>query len=250
MNRALSSPFGGSWSRSASASRAARTSRPPLRRRASAAPRRSTSRPRSSPSRPSRSSFALTGVLSSNERTDLAANAAGRVVKTFVERGDHVAAGRRSSRSSTRAPRRSRAPRPRPTRRAPPSSSKNAQADCERYVSLLAKGAITQQEYDKQTTSCQTQAASEEAARARAAEAAQTLTDCVDPRAVRRRHRRALRPRRRLRARRHARRHAPRRRPAAPRAHRPRGQRRQRAPGARRHLRDRGASRAAPSPPP
>ncbi len=35
----------------------------------------------------------LTGVLSSNERTDLAANAAGRVVKTFVERGDHVASG-------------------------------------------------------------------------------------------------------------------------------------------------------------
>src|SRR5215831_7522261 len=35
----------------------------------------------------------LTGVLSSDERTDLAANAAGRVVKTFVERGDHVAQG-------------------------------------------------------------------------------------------------------------------------------------------------------------
>jgi len=35
----------------------------------------------------------LTGELSSNERTDLAANATGRVIKTFVERGDHVAQG-------------------------------------------------------------------------------------------------------------------------------------------------------------
>jgi membrane fusion protein (multidrug efflux system) len=42
---------------------------------------------------------------------------------------------------------------------------------------LLAKGAITQQEYDKQTTSCHTQAASEEAARARAEQAVQTVAD-------------------------------------------------------------------------
>jgi membrane fusion protein (multidrug efflux system) len=54
---------------------------------------------------------------------------------------------------------------------------KNVRADCQRYVSLLAKGAITQQEYDKQATSCQTQAASEQATRVRAAEAVQTVTD-------------------------------------------------------------------------
>jgi membrane fusion protein (multidrug efflux system) len=53
----------------------------------------------------------------------------------------------------------------------------NAHADCERYVGLLAKGAITQQEYDKQHTNCETQTANAEAARARAAEATQSLSD-------------------------------------------------------------------------
>ena len=37
--------------------------------------------------------LALTGVLRGKRQTDLAANAAGRVVKTFVERGDHVKQG-------------------------------------------------------------------------------------------------------------------------------------------------------------
>jgi RND family efflux transporter MFP subunit len=68
--------------------------------------------------------LSLTGELSSNERTDLAANASGRVIKTFVERG-----------------------------------------------------AITKQEYDRQHTSCLTQAAGAEAAKVRAAEATQALSD-------------------------------------------------------------------------
>jgi membrane fusion protein (multidrug efflux system) len=118
----------------------------------------------------------LTGELSSNERTDLAANAAGRVIKTFVERGDHVAQGAILAQLDIRSAALSRA-----EAEANGSSAteqlKNARADCQRYVSLLAKGAITQQEYDKQSTSCQTQAASAEATRVRAAEATQTLTD-------------------------------------------------------------------------
>lgn len=118
----------------------------------------------------------LTGELSSNERTDLAANAAGRVVKTFVERGDHVAQGAILAQLDTRSAALSRAEAEANVTSAT-EQLKNARADCQRYVSLLAKGAITQQEYDKQSTSCQTQAASEEAARVRAAEAVQTLTD-------------------------------------------------------------------------
>jgi multidrug efflux pump subunit AcrA (membrane-fusion protein) len=110
----------------------------------------------------------LTGELSSNERTDLAANAAGRVTKTFVERGDHVAQGALLAQLDARSAALSRAEAQANVTSAA-EQLKNAQADCERYVGLLAKGAITQQEYDKQRTSCQTQAASEEAARARAA---------------------------------------------------------------------------------
>lgn len=118
----------------------------------------------------------LTGELSSNERTDLAANAAGRVIKTFVERGDHVTQGALLAQLDARSAVLARA-----EAEANLSSSaeqlKNAQADCERYTRLLAKGAITQQEFDKQSTSCQTQAAGAEASRVRAAEAVQTLTD-------------------------------------------------------------------------
>jgi membrane fusion protein, multidrug efflux system len=118
----------------------------------------------------------LTGVLSSNERTDLAANASGRVVRTFVERGDHVAQGALLAQLDARSAALSRAEAEANVTSAA-EQLKNVQADCQRYVSLLAKGAITQQEYDKQTTSCHTQAATEEAARVRSAEALQTVSD-------------------------------------------------------------------------
>jgi membrane fusion protein, multidrug efflux system len=120
--------------------------------------------------------LALTGVLSSNERTDLAANAAGRVVRTFVERGDHVVQGALLAQLDRRSAALSRAEAEANVVSAA-EQLKNQRADCERYVSLLAKGAITQQEYDRQTTTCQTQAANEEVARTRAAEAVQTLAD-------------------------------------------------------------------------
>lgn len=120
--------------------------------------------------------LALTGVLSSNERTDLAANAVGRVVKTFVERGDHVTQGQLLAQLDARSAALSRAEAEANLASAA-DQLKNVRADCERYASLLAKGAITQQEFDKQATSCQTQAASEQATRVRAAEAVQTVTD-------------------------------------------------------------------------
>lgn len=118
----------------------------------------------------------LTGELSSDERTDLAANAAGRVTQTFVERGDHVAAGAVLAQLDARSAALSRAEAEANATSASAQLA-NARADCERYTGLLAKGAITPQEYDKQHTSCETQAASAEAARARAAEATQSLTD-------------------------------------------------------------------------
>jgi membrane fusion protein (multidrug efflux system) len=120
--------------------------------------------------------LSLTGVLSSNERTDLAANSSGRVVKTFVERGDHVAQGALLAQLDARSAALSRAEAEANVASAS-EQLKNVTADCQRYVGLLAKGAITQQEYDRQTTSCHTQASTEEAAKVRAAEAVQTLSD-------------------------------------------------------------------------
>jgi membrane fusion protein, multidrug efflux system len=118
----------------------------------------------------------LTGELSSNERTDLAANAAGRVTKTFVERGDHVASGALLAQLDARSAALTRAEAEVNVASAA-EQLKNSQADCQRYVNLLAEGAITKQEYDKQITTCQTQAATAKAASVRAAEAAQTVTD-------------------------------------------------------------------------
>jgi membrane fusion protein, multidrug efflux system len=120
--------------------------------------------------------LSLTGVLSSNERTDLAANASGRVVKTFVERGDHVTQGALLAQLDARSASLSRAEAEANVATAT-EQLKNVTADCQRYVSLLAKGAITQQEYDRQTSSCHSQASTEEAARVRAAQAVQTLSD-------------------------------------------------------------------------
>ena len=118
----------------------------------------------------------LTGVLSSNERTDLAANATGRVIKTFVERGDHVTQGAILAQIDARSAALSRAEAEANATGAA-SQLKNLRADCERYGALLAKGAISQAEYDKQSTSCLTQASTEEGARVRAAAASQTVAD-------------------------------------------------------------------------
>jgi len=120
----------------------------------------------------------ITGVLEANQRTDLAANAQGRVMRTFVERGDHVKAGQLLAQLDVRAAVLTQAEAVANAQSAT-SSLKGVLADCSRYKNLLDRGAITQQEYDRQTTSCATQTASEEAARTRAAEAAQTLNDAA-----------------------------------------------------------------------
>jgi RND family efflux transporter MFP subunit len=118
----------------------------------------------------------ITGVLEANMRTDLSANAQGRVIRTFVERGDHVKAGQILAQLDARAAVLTQAEAV-ANALSVSETLKNVKADCERYKKLLERGAITQQEYDRQTTSCATQSASEEAARTRAAEAAQTLSD-------------------------------------------------------------------------
>ena len=118
------------------------------------------------------------GTIEANMRTDLGANAEGRVVRTFVERGDHVKQGQilaqLDSRSAALGETEAVA-----NAKSASEALKGDKADCERYEKLLARGAITKQEYDKQTTSCATQSASEEAARAKLAEASRTLNDAA-----------------------------------------------------------------------
>ena len=120
----------------------------------------------------------LTGVLDANERTDLAANASGRVMNVFVEMGARVAKGDRIAQLDARSAALSQAEAIANAKTAADQLA-TSQLDCTRYQGLLAKGAITQQEYDRAMGQCQSQTSSQDAARARAAQAGQTVGDAT-----------------------------------------------------------------------
>jgi membrane fusion protein (multidrug efflux system) len=126
--------------------------------------------------RPVPKELTLTGTLEANQKTDLAANAVGRVTQSFVERGQTVVAGQLLAQLDVRNAALAAA-EARANATTAETQVAAAKADCDRYGPLLKKGAITQQEYDRAITQCQTTVSSVEAARARAGVAAQTLGD-------------------------------------------------------------------------
>jgi RND family efflux transporter MFP subunit len=118
----------------------------------------------------------VTGVLAADKRTDLAANASGRVVRTFVERGDRVSAGAILAQLDARAAALTQS-EAKANEAAMAEQVAAVRAECARDETLLASGAISRTEYDRTSSQCRSQASSEEAARARAAEAARALGD-------------------------------------------------------------------------
>lgn len=118
----------------------------------------------------------LTGTLQAELRTELSANAAGRVVKTFVERGQRVEVGAALAQLDVKSAAATAA-----EAAANVSSQKTqldaAQAECARYDALLSRGAITQQEHDKQTAACKQQAAALAVSNAHAVTAAIAVRD-------------------------------------------------------------------------
>jgi membrane fusion protein (multidrug efflux system) len=108
----------------------------------------------------------LTGTLLGNRDSELAADSAGKVVATFVERGDVVRAGsviaRLDSRSAALG--RSEAAAQAEAARA---QRDNADVECARAEKLFAQQVISRAEYDRTRTSCQTAVHSANAARAR-----------------------------------------------------------------------------------
>jgi membrane fusion protein (multidrug efflux system) len=118
----------------------------------------------------------IPGVLDADQRTDLAANATGRVVRTFVERGQRVAGGALLAQLDTRSAALTRQEAD-ANARSIAEQLASVRADCARNEDLLKKGAISQAEYDRTSAQCRTQAASEEAALARASAATQTIAD-------------------------------------------------------------------------
>lgn len=118
----------------------------------------------------------LTGTLNAELRSELTANATGRVLKTFVERGQKVDRGALIAQLDVRSAAASAA-----EAKASVASAQTqldtARAECERYDALMARGAITQQEHDRQTASCTQQLAAVAVSQARATSASIAVGD-------------------------------------------------------------------------
>ncbi|MBS2030900.1 MAG: efflux RND transporter periplasmic adaptor subunit [Deltaproteobacteria bacterium] len=120
----------------------------------------------------------LTGQLVANQQSEVAANGAGRVVKTLVERGTYVKEGTTLLQLDTKSAQLSEA-----EAKANLSTAMAAQelADtlCKRNQELFDKGAISKEEWERTGNQCKTSAATVEAAHARADMAAKTLSDAT-----------------------------------------------------------------------
>jgi membrane fusion protein (multidrug efflux system) len=107
----------------------------------------------------------LTGTLRSSSESDVAADVSGKVVVTFVERGQSVKQGqviaivdsRVASLAATAAEAQAKVAQ---------SQLEEARRDCERVKHLLDTGAISQADYDRQTAACTSQQWSATAAEA------------------------------------------------------------------------------------
>jgi membrane fusion protein (multidrug efflux system) len=118
----------------------------------------------------------LTGELISERRTKLSANAQGQVVATYIERGQSVKAGEVLVRLDVRG-----------AGHAAAEAKANlanlmvqratTDKDCNRTRALQAKGAISQQEYDRGMAQCEEIIAQIDGAQARLRSAQQTLAD-------------------------------------------------------------------------
>ena len=120
--------------------------------------------------------LALTGTLRADQESNIAADANGKVLQLLVERGQPVMRGqviatldaRSASLSATAAQAQSRLAQ---------SQLEQAQRECDRVKHLLQTGAISQAEYDRQTSLCTVQQWSAAAAEAQQKSATKLLGD-------------------------------------------------------------------------
>jgi membrane fusion protein (multidrug efflux system) len=118
----------------------------------------------------------VAGTLKANQESDLAANASGQVTRTMVERGSYVARGQAVAQLDVRIATLSASEAEANVETARTQKAA-AQAECARYDRLFQRGIITQQEYDRQTTSCKTATSSTAAAETHVALARETLSN-------------------------------------------------------------------------
>lgn len=120
----------------------------------------------------------LSGSLKGFRETDLAANAAGRVVSTSVERGAQVTVGQELAKLDVRAAALG-ATEANAVAESIRTQESQARIDCDRNDKLKASGAISQAEYDRVAITCRTLPLNAEAAGARARLAAQNVGDGI-----------------------------------------------------------------------
>jgi RND family efflux transporter MFP subunit len=128
--------------------------------------------------RPMPEHLILTGTLRASQESEVAADAAGKVTKTFVERGDRVKQGdtlaildaRGAAISATAAQAQSELAK---------AQLEQAQRECERVKALKDSGAISQAEFDRVTSQCQTTQWSAAAAQAQQQNAQKIVGDSI-----------------------------------------------------------------------
>ena len=110
----------------------------------------------------------LTGSLVADKSSDLAANASGRVLATYVERGQLVKAGDLIAKLDSRVAKFSAKAAKAQTKVAK-AQLELAALECDRADKLLASGTISQTEYDRTMSQCTTSRSSVSAAESNAA---------------------------------------------------------------------------------
>jgi membrane fusion protein (multidrug efflux system) len=126
--------------------------------------------------RPMPEYLTLTGTLRANAESDVAADVSGKVIATYIERGQAVKKGqtialidaRSAALAATAAEAQSRVAQ---------EQLEEARRDCARVKHLLDTGAISQAEYDRQTSQCTSQQWSAAAAEAQQKSASTILGD-------------------------------------------------------------------------
>ncbi len=126
--------------------------------------------------RPMPEFLTLTGTLRASSESDVAADVSGKVVATYIERGQPVKQGqtiaivdaRGASLAATAAEAQAKMAQ---------SQLEEARRDCERVRHLLDTGAISQAEYDRQTAQCTSQQWSAAAAEAQQKSATKLVGD-------------------------------------------------------------------------
>jgi membrane fusion protein (multidrug efflux system) len=128
--------------------------------------------------RPMPRSLPLTGSLVANQQADIAANASGRVIHTFVDRGAPVQKGDVLVQLDIRAAQLSEDVAQANFESAQ-AQQQLADTQCQRNQDLLKKGALSREEWERVESQCRISAATAKAAAAQAALAKKTLRDAT-----------------------------------------------------------------------